>query len=260
MKRLILSLILFVFFISMLSAGDIDRDMLFKSGVSAYVAEEYHKALSIFHQLESEDMVSWELFYNLGNAYYRNNDLGNAIRYWEKAKILSPNNSDIKYNLSIAEQHLIDKVVLPDMFPVFKWYADLKKNVSIDTLVMMIGLVLFLILGITGFVRIMSRQYQKDYKKTGITIVSILLAILLLLAVVSIDSSITRKNNKYAIILDDTVNIYSEPDEDALVLFILHEGSKVKVNKKIEDSWSNISYFDDKIGWIKAKSLGEIEK
>ena len=92
-----------------------ERDALFKQAVSAYAAEDYESALNTFLSLENSGIVSWELFYNIANVYYRRGEPGPAIRYWEKAALLAPANPDIAHNLNIAREQLNDKVVLPEM-------------------------------------------------------------------------------------------------------------------------------------------------
>jgi tetratricopeptide (TPR) repeat protein len=261
MKRvIIMSIVLLLCLGSLTLAADIDRDQLFKQGVSAYVGEDYQHAIAIFHQLEESKEVSWELYYNLGNSYYRNGELGNAIRYWEKAKILAPSGSDIDHNLLIAEKHLIDKVVLPDTFPLFKWYKQMQRQLSLSVSIQLIGALFLILILVLGFIGRASRRKSKNYKATYITVLSVFLVLIILFTSTTIDTAQRRKNEKYAIILERSVEILSEPTEDAIVLFILHEGSKVRVNKNIEDLWSNISYFDDKVGWISRSAIGEIEE
>ncbi|RKY54207.1 MAG: hypothetical protein DRP93_05390 [Candidatus Neomarinimicrobiota bacterium] len=261
MKHMItISIVLLLCLVSLPLAADPTRDQLFKQGVSAYIGEDYQLSIDIFLQLEESNQVSWELFYNLGNSYYRNGELGNAIRYWEKAKILAPSQSDIDHNLLIAEKYIIDKVVLPDMFPLFKWYKQIQRQLSLSVSIQIIGFLLLLMILLLGLVRRASRLNGKNHKARYITILSVFLVLIVLLSSITIDTAQRRKKEKYAIILEDSVEILSEPTDDAMVLFILHEGSKVKVNKNIEDLWSNISYFDDKVGWIQSSAIGEIEE
>lgn len=255
-----MSIVLLLLLVSLPFAADADRDQLFKQGVSAYVGEDYQNAISIFHQLEESKQISWELYYNLGNSYYRSGELGNAIRYWEKAKILAPSQSDIDHNLLIVEKHIIDKVILPDMFPLFKWYKQMQRQLSLSVSIRIIGTLLLFMILVLGLIRRANRRKNKNYKATYITVLSVFLILIILFSSITIDTAKRRKNEKYAIILERSVEILSEPTEDAMVLFILHEGSKVRVNKNIEDLWSNISYFDDKVGWIPRSAIGEIEE
>jgi len=252
--------LLALFTLSFAFSADMDREFIFKQGVSAYAAEDFEKAISSFLDLTKDGKVSWELYYNLGNAYYRNGELGRAIQYWEKAKVLVPNQSDVNYNLAIAEQLLVDKVVLPDMFPLFRWYAEVQKQLPLDLAVMLIGLMLVIMLGLIGLTRILQHRSGKTKKASYITLFAVFLTLILTLTLITVNTAQKRKHDKYAIILPEEVSVLSEPTDDSVVLFILHEGSKVKVNKNIEDSWSNISYFDDKVGWIQSPYIGKIEE
>ena len=243
-----------------LYAEGLDREYIFKKGVSAYAAENYNEAVSIFTDMMKSGKVSWELYYNLGNSYYRLGNLGQAIQYWEKAKLLAPSQPDINYNLSVAEQLLVDKVVLPKMFPLFKWYAQMQKQLPLNTAIMSIGILILLMVLILIMLRYRDRNKTNARKAPYIAVLSVFLSLILIFTFVTVNTAYKRKNERYAIILKPEVHILSEPDEDATVLFILHEGSKVKINKNIEDIWSNISYFDDKVGWIPHSAIGVIEE
>jgi tetratricopeptide (TPR) repeat protein len=257
MKRF-LPILLIMPFLILHADMRIDRESLFKKGISAYASEDYHRAQTLFHQLE-QYAVSWELYYNLGNAYYRDGKLGRAIQYWEKARMLAPAQPDIHYNLTIAEQDLIDKVVLPEMFPLFRWYRDIQQHLPLNILIIISGLLVVILVFLLGYGRLYNRRTGKNRRAVVITFSTILLSLILLLSIVTIDTNRKRQKEKYAVILDRSVNVLSEPLQDASVLFILHEGSKVRINKQIEDEWANISYFDDKIGWVNMKSIGKIQ-
>ncbi|MDZ7821690.1 MAG: tetratricopeptide repeat protein [Candidatus Marinimicrobia bacterium] len=257
MKRLILILIIILPLLAL--SAETEREERFKDGVSAYANEKFKKAAKIFQELAAEGSVSWELYYNLGNSYYRQGKLGNAIQYWEKAKFLSPAQEDITYNLSIARRQLADKVVLPEMIPVLRRYNALKDRLPLNHAIRTIGLLLFLFILVQGSCRLYKKLGGRPRKGLCIVSGTILLLLVLLSGYITVDAARDRNEN-HAVILAGEAKIISEPDNDAPVLFILHEGSKVRINKMIEDVWANISYFDDKEGWIKTKHLGMIEE
>lgn len=257
MRRIVILLILLPLSALIAQTG-LNREPLFKKGISAYANEDYAKAQMIFHQLE-QDGVSWELYYNLGNAYYRDGKRGYAIQYWEKAKLLAPAQRDIRHNLSVAQQELIDKVVLPDMFPLFRWYLNMQEHLPLHLPVMISGILLVFLTLTIGYARIKKRK-EGIYPKKGVVSISVILfSLILVLHLITLDTGLKRQKEKYAIILDRSVNVLSGPLQESSVLFVLHEGSKVRINKEIEDKWANISYFDDKIGWVNLKSLGKIQ-
>ena len=89
---------------------------------NAYDAGLYDSALNVYHLIEKENLESSALYYNIGNAYFKNNDIASAILYYEKANKVDPNNDDIDYNLSIANSMIVDKIdKVPELF-FKKWW------------------------------------------------------------------------------------------------------------------------------------------
>lgn len=252
-------ILMFILFPLLAYPQDNGREQRFKDGISAYANDNYSRAAGIFHELEAEGSVSWELYYNLGNSYYRQGELGEAILYWEKAKRLSPGQEDIEYNLSIARQQLIDKIVLPEMTPFFRRYENLQEQLSLSHVLRTIGALFLILVLISGSCRIHALLSGRSHKTLWVTSAGIIVVLILLLSYITVDTVRERKE-KHAIIINKKANVLSAPDDNDALLFILHEGSKVRINKKIEDEWANISYFDDKSGWIKMKHLGMIEQ
>lgn len=237
-----------------------ERDALFKQAVSAYAAEDYESALSIFRSLENSGTVSWELFYNIANVHYRKGELGPAIRYWEKAALLAPDNPDIAYNLRIARERLNDKVVLPEMFPLFRGYQEMQKRLPLDRMIRLIGYLLAILVLIPALYRLRRHLRGKAKRAPAMAITLGLAILILLLSVITLDTLHERRNSRHGIILTERAEIYSEPDGNSVLLFSLHEGSKVRISKEIGGEWARISYFDDKIGWVKSEYLGKIEE
>src|SRR5690606_28583465 len=85
------------------------NDILKKAEI-AYDSKKYSEAIKNYEQLVSEGYISYQLYFNLGNSYFRNNQLGKAIYYYELARKLEPNDEDVKINLGIAASKTIDKI------------------------------------------------------------------------------------------------------------------------------------------------------
>jgi len=251
-KRLILIFISCSFLLA--QTGE-HREMLFKKGVSCYAAKKYRQAIELFSEIEKSGQVSYELFYNLGNTYYKMGNIGQAIRYWEKALKINPSNKDVIYNLNIARERIKDQIVLPDMFFLFKFYMDLRQSASTRILINISGIILCM----TVLVFIMRRwsKLKTGKKKYSATAV-ILIICFIFSSALTIDTAYFRKRNNYGIVLIKTLEIRNEPTQESTAAFILHEGAKVRIDDIIEDTWLKISYFDDKTGWAPSGTIGDI--
>ena len=100
-----------------LLATDYIPDTLIAKANQAYNQGLYDSAINLYTAVLNEGLESYELYYNLGNAFFKNNQLPSAILYYEKAKKIAPNNDDVNFNLSIANSMIVDKIEkVPEMF------------------------------------------------------------------------------------------------------------------------------------------------
>ncbi|MEA1986408.1 MAG: tetratricopeptide repeat protein [Candidatus Marinimicrobia bacterium] len=236
-----------------------ERESLFKNGVSKYSQNKYTEAVEIFHQLENTDFVSFELYYDIGNSYYRIGKLGKAIQYWEKAKIIKPSNDDVDFNLKLANVKLQDRVVLPKPFLIFKYYKSIKQNIDIKKMLNYIGLLFFVTILLFILPKIFDNTSVKKRLLKFLFIPKyLLILIIFFLFLILFDTTNYKNNNDFGIVIENKIKVKTEPKEDADTIFILHEGSKVKILSKFDRKWYKVSYFDDKIGWIEIEKIGEI--
>ena len=113
MKKLLISMLLLMSF----CAFSQNSEDSFLKGVEYYQQEQYSDAVNAFQQLYDENPDVFEVCYNLGNSYYKLNDMPSAILYYERAKRIEPNNQDVIYNLNLANNRIIDKIEsVPEMF------------------------------------------------------------------------------------------------------------------------------------------------
>ena len=112
-----------LFFIPMILLAD-GAKTLFERANDAYEKEDYDSTISLLDSLMSVGLESPELYYNLGNAWFKKSDIPKAILYYEKAKKLDPNNIDINYNLELANTHIADRIEpIPEFF-LKKWWRS----------------------------------------------------------------------------------------------------------------------------------------
>lgn len=229
-------------------------EQLAAKAAKAYSSMQYTEAIKLYQNIINEGYESYALYYNLGNAYFRNNEITEAVLNYEKALKLSPNNDDIKHNIEVINNRLTDKVeTVPELF-YKRWWKHLLNIVDIDTLALVniILLTISLIL-IALYIAVRNLMIRKFSFWGGIT--------LLLLFFVGMIAASQRnhylKNNHEAIVFEPTINIKSSPDENSKDIFVLHEGTKVTLLDVVAD-WQEIRISNGSIGWIKISDIKKI--
>jgi len=220
----------------------------------AYNKMQYKEAIALYEKIVSSGYESEALYYNLGNAYFRNNDNAEAILYYEKALKLSPNNEDIRHNIEVINNRLVDKVEqVPELF-YKRWWKYLVNLVHIDTLAILnIILLSVALLLIAIYIAVSNLLIRKISFWTG-------LSLLFLFSLGSVAASHRNHyltSNHEAIIFAPTVNIKSSPDENSKDIFVLHEGTKVTLMDVVAD-WQEIRIANGSTGWIKMSDIRKI--
>lgn len=255
-KSLIVSFSLMLLLLSLSSgiAASTSPDSLMATANRAYNEGLYDSAINVYHLIEEENIAATGLFYNMGNAYFKKNDVASAILYFEKAKKLSPNDEDIKYNLGIANSMIVDKIEkVPELF-YKKWWNYFYNMFNADTwtvisLISWFGLLFF----VGMFIITQSRQMRKLAFYLG------LLFLFTSIATFGLASQkyYYGKENSEAIIFTQTITVKSSPTMTAVDLFVIHEGTKVRILDELQE-WTKIRIQDGSVGWLPASSLREI--
>jgi tetratricopeptide (TPR) repeat protein len=230
------------------------RDEKFRQGADYYTAGAYEKALEQWIDLYNTGYRSADLEYNIGNAYFKINNVPGAILFYERAHLHRPADEDINYNLQIARTLAVDSFEdIPEIF-LIKWYNFLAllqttNNWAKTSLVSFIFCLLLLSLYF----------YSSKYK---MKVIGFWLALLLMvISLTSLAFSFRNRalvlNNRDAIIFSPLVNGKSSPDDSGTDLFVLHEGTKVTVEDEVGE-WYEIRLSDGNKGWIPSNSLEKI--
>jgi tetratricopeptide (TPR) repeat protein len=242
-------------FISMLScAQKIQPDTLLSIANNAYNQGLYDSALTVYHQVEKQNLESVELYYNMGNSYFKKNNIPSAILYYEKAKKLSPNDEDIDYNLRIANSMIVDKIErVPELFYKQWWnYFYNFFNADTWTIISIISWII-LIFFIGLFIVSKSRKNKKLAFYFGV--------LFLLSSIATFGFSSQKyyygKEHHEAIIFTPTITVKSSPTLNAVDLFVVHEGTKIHILDQVQD-WIKIRIPDGSIGWLPAESVKKI--
>ena len=229
-------------------------DDLFKDGNQLYQAGQYQAALEKYSQIANLGQESSALYFNIGNCYYKLQDVGRAILFYERALRLSPGDEDVQTNLSIAQLATPDKIERqPDFIltrAVQAYCHVLPENIQI-------GLVLgFYLAAMAGLILWVLTRGRRIGSWAGRA--SLVLAVLLLLAGSSLAGrGWEERNRRDAVILASKVDVMSAPGAQAVEVFSLHAGAKVTLDRSSGD-WVEIILPDRKSGWVKREALEAI--
>ena len=220
-------------------------------GDSAYMRNDYASAIQIYENLLKRGEAA-EIYYNLGNSYYKADDIAKAILNYERALLLQPGNADIRANLEVARSKTIDKVVpTPEIFFV-SWTKSLINSLSVDVWAKL-GVAFFILLIVSLYLFFFSKQIV--WKKTGFIAGMTFLVLVILSNVFAAQQKRELENRDAAIVLSPSVTVRSTPSESGTSLFILHEGHKVEVKDNTMREWKEIRLEDGKVGWVPSSAI-----
>lgn len=229
-----------------ISAGASSAKDMWKSAQESYTQGRFEDALKTYNEIEKSGYVSWQLFYNLGNTYFKLKDNARAILYYERALKLNPAGEDIKSNLELVREFSIDKIDAVPEFIIYTWIKSLNYSFSSDTWSMMsIIFLLFIVLLILYY----RYGHRRGFRKLAF-LSSIFFALLLLFAISFAWSQKHSFNQRdAAIVINPVVSVKSTPDMSGKDLFILHEGAKVLIKEEV-GQWRRIEIADGRQGWL----------
>lgn len=229
------------------SADRTDRANLFDltgpfiDGMKQYQAGEFKDAAASFETIAVSGVVNSDLFYNIGNAYLKANDLGNAILWYERAKRLAPNDPDLLFNLAHANTLVKDKIDSPvTLTDILFFWQGLVPLKWLQTGAIVFSWLFFLWAGVQRF------RQKSIFTGMGWTLISLLLV--LFLAAGMEDYRGRAKN--LAVIVQNTVAVRSGIMETSTKLFELHAGTRVQV-KAHKNGYLKIRLAKGRIGWVK---------
>ncbi len=242
--------LLLVFLLSFFIVKGQEADL--SKAEKSYKEERYKDAISVYKKLIDEGYHSSSMYYNLGNCYYKANDLGNARLYYEKALKYAPYNEEVNKNLNIVIRDLDSEIVeLPDFF-LLRWWRGFTGIFSSNvwaaiSILLAIGLV-FLI-----WAKLFSNfELSTLYGKVGYPLV-----VLLLLSVLASYFGKSRIEDNSNVIISKNVRVLSGPDERSELLYNLNEGEKVKLIDSIKQ-WYQVKLLNKEVGWIEGKQFLKI--
>ncbi|MGM9701492.1 MAG: BatD family protein [Prevotella sp.] len=224
-----------------------NADMEYKKG-------NYQQAIRDYQELLKKG-VSADLYYNLGNAYYRTDNITQAILAYERAALLSPGDEDIRFNLQFARSKTIDKIT-PESEMFFKtWYYSVVNFTSVDTWAVC-GLVAIAVALVLVLMYLFSERML--IRKVGFYGAAFLLVFSLLSIVFACQQKSDLENRTGAIVVSPTVSVKKTPSKTGTDVFVIHEGTRVDIVDKSMRDWSGVRLADGREGWILSKHIEEI--
>lgn len=229
-------------------------DAIWEQANDAYLNGDYAAAIGAYNTILADGYSSYKLYYNLGNSYFKEGNIGKAILFYNRALLLKPSDADAKFNLEIAESHVRLKIEpIPEFF-LTSWIRSFRSMLSTN------GWAVFslIFLAVTlGSVMLYLLSEKLSLRKTGFytAIVAIIFFI------VSLGFSIVERNeilnSSDAIVMSSAVTVKSSPDDASKDVFILYEGTKVKIVSTL-GQWAEIEIADGNKGWITANAIETI--
>lgn len=221
---------------------------------SAYIRGQYQQAIKDYEMLLKQG-ASADLYYNLGNAYYRSENITRAVLNYERALLLSPGDRDVRFNLQIARAKTIDKIVPESEMFFFTWYRSLVSLMSVDAWAWTALIALALLIVLLLVYLFSDRIWLRKVGFFGGFVLLILFALSNLFAWQQKQDLLFRKG---AIVISPSVTVKSTPAKNGTDLFILHEGTKVSITDGTMKGWMGIRIADGKEGWIESNMIEEI--
>lgn len=250
MKKLVIIILSFISF--SLLADDLQHyNDIFIKGNQLYTEEKFEEAKNEYEKILANDVESSELYYNLGNCYYKLKSYPLSILFYEKALKLYPENDDVKFNLEIANQHITDKI---ESLPSSIFSEWIKKFTQLLTIETWAKLSLFS----AALVLLFAAGYMFSNTQTMKKISFYTSILWVLLVIVSISSGYMAKNNSLnsnqGIVFTSSLNVKSAPAQNSTTLFVIHEGAKIKV-LQTNNNWIEISLQNGNVGWIEKQHI-----
>ncbi len=227
----------------------------FEKGNALYKNGSYQEAIIAYEGILNGKKQSAELYFNLGNCYYKLNKVAPSIYNYEKALLLSPDDTEIQNNLKFAQKLQIDEVKDVPNVGFSKLIRDFTSAFHYNTWA-------WISVGFASLFLVFFIGYYFSQTTVSKRIFFIGLFFIFFLVLLSVGSAFFEKNqnqnDRPAIVFAEVVSVKSEPKETASDAFILHEGTKVYVKETL-DNWLKIQLADGTDGWIEKGNVKELK-
>ncbi|MGB0527741.1 MAG: tetratricopeptide repeat protein [Flavobacteriaceae bacterium] len=256
MKRKLIYFLLFSLTLGHFSnAQEQDPYAIFKQANEYYNQGQYEKAIEAYQRIESKDAVSAELYFNLGNSFYKTNKIAESIFYYEKALLLNPQDKEIRDNLGYAQNMRIDAI---ETIPL-SFFQNLGNRIIFFLSIKQLSWLALLSVLFSLCAYILFREsIDSSRKRTSFSLAIVFLVIGLSSFGLSRIALSEEQKDRPAVLFGQEVLLRAEPNLGSEVFVTLHEGTKVDILEIFED-FSKIKLANGQTGWIEKDELKEIK-
>ena len=246
-SALLLLLLMMLLPLSAAAVTKENADTEYKKGNYQQAVRDYEEVL--------KNGVSAEVYYNLGNAYYKLDNVTQAVLAYERALLLSPGDEDIRFNLQVARSKTIDKITPASEMFFVTWYKALVSMMSVDAwaFTSILSLLLLIILLLIYLV-----AERITLRKIGFYGGLFVLLLFILSNVFAWQQRRQLMNRTGAIVIATSASVKKTPAPTAQELFVLHEGTRVEILDRSVKNWCQVHLADGRDGWIPVASIEEI--
>ena len=219
---------------------------------SLYENGRFAEAAQAYEQLVAQGAHDSAVYYNLGNAYFRQGDIGQAIFNYQRAAQLAPRDADIQANLTMARAQAVDQLPAASSSPLENFAATTRQYLTLNEMALLALGLWFLF----GLVWLVYRQMENGRGKEGLQYLLILSGLIMIIATFSLGSRIYVENNhQQAVVIADVVDVSAGPSADTITEFDLHSGAEIELLEQRND-WVRITLPGGQVqGWVPAEAV-----
>lgn len=228
-----------------------EASLRFEEANALYRSGDFQKAAAVYESILSNGYEHPALYYNLGNAYFKLQNIPASILNYERARRLSPRDEDIIHNLRLANLRVLDKIEpLPQLF-IKEWWNALISFAPAGTWAVW-GIAALWLAALAGALFLMVRSGIIQRLSFAVSFVAVLFCVFSFIGMAQ--QLHKEQSEQEAVVFSQSVSIKSAPDAGSVDLFVLHEGVKVELLDNVGD-WRKIRLPDGKIGWVPGENI-----
>ena len=220
---------------------------IFVTANERYNAGDFSLAIEKYSEILISGNHSSDLYFNLGNAYYKVDSLAYAIYYYEKGLKFYPNNPDLIQNLQY-----LNNLIINNIEPINVDVLSNKANYISNYFSLYYWSILCIILGIVSSFLFLLYYFSRSskIKRTTFTLFVLSYIITCSILFISFQNYNSQTDFQYAIVFDQSIDVNLEPNSNSEVLFKIYEGTKLEIIEDFDNDWLKIKLLDGQIGWI----------